>query len=305
MPSRLGRMMLAVTEREFVRNLVTTTRPGNALAARFVAGESLEDAIVTARRLNQDGFAVSLNHLGEHVQDAAAAARALDDYLVSLDRIREAGVDANVSVKLTQLGLDLDPDLVREALHRLAGRAGELDSTVTIDMEESRHVGATVDLYEEVQRIHGNLGVALQAYLHRSQDDLDRVLPLGGHIRLCKGAYLEPAEVAIQDRAGIAASFDAMARTLIKSALTAAAVATHDDDRIAFVRSLLSENQSDFEFQMLYGVRSPLQRELVASEVPVRVYLPYGSAWYPYLSRRIAERPANVWFFLRAAFGRP
>ncbi|MFQ5555787.1 MAG: proline dehydrogenase family protein, partial [Acidimicrobiia bacterium] len=198
MPSRLGKLLLLATERAPVRKLFTSTPPGRALATRFVAGETLEDAVGVAAELNEGGFAVSLDHLGEHVADPDTARVARDDYLACLDAISTLGLDANISVKLTQLGLGLDGDLAAASLDELANRAAAANTTVTVDMEESGHTAATVDLYESAQREHGNLGIALQAYLLRTAGDLERLAPLGGHIRLCKGAYLEPPDIAFQ-----------------------------------------------------------------------------------------------------------
>jgi proline dehydrogenase len=171
-------------------------------------------------------------------------------------------------------------------------------------MEESEYTSATIELYEAAQRVHGNLGIALQAYLMRTAGDLERIVDLGGHIRLCKGAYLEPADVAFQGREEVAASFDDLSRRLFAQTTTKPAIASHDDDRLAVALELAAGRDAPYEFQLLYGVRGPRQRELVAAGHPVRVYVPYGVAWYPYLTRRLAERPANVAFFLRAALGR-
>lgn len=304
MPSRVGRLMLIATDRSPVRKLFTSTRPGRALAGRFVAGESLDDAMAVGAELNAAGFAVSLDHLGEHVSDADQATAARDDYLACLDRIAAEGLDANISIKLTQLGLGLDDDLAARSLAELSLRAASHETTVTVDMEESEHTSATIDLYEAAQQAHGNLGIALQAYLLRTEADLERLMPLGGHIRLCKGAYLEEPEVAIQGRDQVAMSFDRLMETLMSQSDTKPAIATHDDARIANACTLIQSYDAPYEFQLLYGVRGPLQRELVADGHPVRVYVPYGIAWYPYLTRRLAERPANVGFFLRAAVGR-
>jgi proline dehydrogenase len=249
-------------------------------------------------------MAVSLDHLGEHVTDRRLAEAARDDYLACLDRTAADGLDANISVKLTQLGLGLDDGLCAASLDALAARAAELGLTVTIDMEGSAHTGATLRLFEAAQRAHGNVGVALQAYLHRTPADLEHLIPLGGHIRLCKGAYDEPVSIALQSRSDIDAAFDRLLATLMAAEDTMPAVATHDGDRIGAALDLAVHRQRPWELQMLYGVRTRLQRELVAEGHPLRLYVPYGDAWYPYLTRRIAERPANVWFFARAVFGR-
>jgi proline dehydrogenase len=302
--STMGRGVLAITDRSFVRSLFTETGPGRALSTRFVAGETLNDAAGVAAELNASGARVSLDHLGEHVTDPAQAVAARDDYLEALERIAADGLDANISVKLTQLGIGLDDDLALASLEALAARAAEVGSSVTVDMEESRHTAATIDVYERVQRAHGNVGIAVQAYLHRTRDDLDRLIALGGHVRLCKGAYAEPDGVAIQSKADVDRSFDRLATLLIGAESVMPAIATHDDERIARARKLAAGRDGYFEIQMLYGVRPGLQDELIAEGVKVRVYVPYGRAWYPYLTRRLAERPANLWFFMRAAMSR-
>jgi proline dehydrogenase len=298
------RVVLAITRWRWVTWLFTRTRIGRRVALRFVAGETLDDAAPVVRGLNDAGMPVSLDHLGEHVADRGAAEAARDAYLACLDRIAADGLDANISVKLTQLGLGLDDDLCAASLDALAGRAVSLGLTVTIDMEDSAHTGATLRLYEAAQKEHGNLGVAVQAYLHRTPADLDRIIPLGGHVRLCKGAYDEPVAVALQSRVDIDSAFDRLLRVLMDAPETMPAVATHDGDRIAVALDLAAHRVGPWEFQMLYGIRAKLQRELVGAGHPMRVYVPYGDSWYPYLTRRIAERPANVWFFIRALVGR-
>jgi proline dehydrogenase len=302
--SILSRLVLFVTRLGPVRYLFTRFRVGRRMAMRFVAGESLEDAVAAVRRLNAVGCPVSLDHLGEHVTDRELAERARDDYLQCLERIASEGLDANISIKLTQLGLGFDDALAARSLDALAARAAEAGLTITIDMEESAYTQRTIDLYVAVHTAHRNLGIALQAYLYRTADDLARLAPLGGHIRLCKGAYDEPDEVAWRHRAEVDASFDQLLDELMRAENLLPAVATHDEDRIVAARRLAERRVAPFEFQMLYGVRGRLQQELIDEGYALRVYVPYGDAWYPYLTRRIAERPSNVWFFIRALFGR-
>jgi proline dehydrogenase len=298
------RLVFAVTRWRWVRWIFTSTRIGRRVALRFVAGESLDEAAQAARKLNEDGIRVSLDHLGEHVTDTALAEVARDAYLACLDRIAADGLDANISIKLTQLGLGLDDELCAASLDALAARAASLGLTVTIDMEESAYTGSTLRLYRATQAEHGNLGVAIQAYLHRTPADLDAILPLGGHIRLCKGAYDEPEEIAYRHRVDVDTAFDRLLVPLMAAEETMPAVATHDDARIAATVGAAAHRGGLWEFQMLYGVRPKLQRQLVAEGHTLRVYVPYGDAWYPYLTRRMAERPANLWFFIRAVFGR-
>ncbi len=304
MANLIGRAVLGVTNRSIVRSAVTRTRPGRALSRRFVAGELLDDVIAVAKDLNNRGFRVSLDHLGEYVTDETKALQARDDYLAAIDAIVANGLDANVSVKLTQLGLGTNDDLARRSLGAIARRAAERETTVTIDMEDATLTEATIQMYEVVQQEFGILGIAIQAYLHRSVDDIARVAPLGGHIRLCKGAYAEPSEVALQSSDDIDANFDLLVNKLMKYETTMPAIATHDEARIAAAERSAADRIHPWEFQMLYGVRTKMQGKIIESGRPLRVYVPYGDAWYPYLTRRLAERPANMLFFARAALSR-
>jgi len=286
-----------------VEKVVTSTRPGRALARRFVAGDTLDDAVAAARELNSSGLLVSLDHLGEEVHDRASAMQATEEYLESLNRIADEDLDSNISVKPTQLGLAIDDGLAMESIDLLATRAKKVGTSVTIDMEDSRYTDSTVRLYEKAQAEHGNLGIAIQTYLHRTPQDLARLIPLGGHIRLCKGAYVESEEVALISNPEINAAFVEQMQTLMASEETKPAIATHDMSLLDLARDLAVDRNHPFEFQMLYGVRRELQEQLVTEGYPVRVYLPFGSQWYPYLTRRLAERPSNAWFLVRAAFG--
>jgi proline dehydrogenase len=300
----VGRGLLAVTNRSFVRRVFAESKSGRRLSLRFVAGETLDDAVAASRTINESGARVSLDHLGEHVTTGTEAVSARDDYLRCLDRVRAERLDANISVKLTQLGLGFDDDLAVESLSALAARACEGETTVTIDMEESEHVERTVATFETVQSRYGNVGIAVQSYLYRTPADLDRIVARGGHVRLCKGAYAEPAAVAHPEKGGVDAAFDALTRRLMATPGITPAIATHDGDRIELTKRLASLRDEPWEFQMLYGVRRKLQLSLLDEGYPLRVYVPYGTAWYPYLTRRMAERPANLTFFLRAAVGR-
>jgi len=302
--SSLGRALLAVTDRSAVRSMFTGSGPGRLVATRFVAGETLDHVARVARVLNDNGFRVSLDHLGEHVADPDQAVLARDDYLACLDRIAADGIDANISVKLTQLGLGLDDALAALSLDALAERAAAFGTSVTIDMEESRHTESTIALFEVTQRKHGNVGVALQAYLRRTREDVDRIVAVGGHVRLCKGAYAESEGVAFQSREDVDLSFDRLATLLMGAEAVRPAIASHDEARIDFAQELAVDREGYYEFQMLYGVRPTLQQRLLEQGLRVRIYVPYGKAWYPYLTRRMAERPANLWFFIRAATSR-
>jgi proline dehydrogenase len=285
------------------KKLMTDTPAGRAVARRFVAGDALEEAVAVAKELNEQGMAVSLDHLGEHVAEIKEATVAKDSYVACLDQIAEHGLDANISVKLTQLGMGLDNDAAARHLDEIASGALLAGTTVTLDMEESEYTQTTVDLYAAAQEKLGNLGIAVQSYLRRTAEDLDRIIPLGGHIRLCKGAYAEPSEVAYQSGDEVDRSFDRLGALLMESPGVKPAIASHDDTRLDKILAAAEHRDEPWEFQMLYGVRRDRQAELVAMGHEMRVYLPYGEAWYPYLTRRMAERPANLFFFLRALVG--
>ncbi len=300
----VGRSLLGVTNRSVFRKMITETRPGRALSTRFVAGETLEQAIAAAVVLNGKGATVSLDHLGEHVTDRVQAEASRDDYLACLDAIGEDGIEGNISVKLSQLGMGFDDELAADSLDALARRALAVGTTVTVDMEESAVTGITIDLYTAAQQRHGNLGLAVQAYLHRTAQDLDTIMPLGGHIRLCKGAYAEPADVAVQSGDEVDEAFDRLTHLLMGDDGVKPAIASHDTDRLDVVSALAAQRTGPYEYQMLYGVRTALQDKMLADGDPLRIYVPYGVAWYPYLTRRMAERPSNLAFFMRAAVSR-
>ena len=302
--SLFGRAVLAATHNPVATKLITGTRPGKALAGRFVAGDTVDQGIEAAKRLVQSGMTVSLDLLGEEVTDVDSARSALMGYRRCLDRIAQEGMAANISVKLTQLGLSLDSAIARDALFELADVAGSHGLTVSVDMEDSRYTAATVDLYCDVQAEHGNLGLCLQAALFRTADDMERVIDFGGHIRLCKGAYVEPPEVAFQTKEEVDAAFARLLEPLMRNERVKPAIATHDDRLIQRTLELARGRTGPYEFQMLYGVRGDRQRALASAGHEIRIYVPYGSQWYPYLTRRLAERPANALFFLRALVGR-
>lgn len=293
---------MAVAGSAPVEKMFTSTRPGRSVAERFVAGDTLESAVGVAKSLNEQGFSVSLDLLGEEVHDAASARAAIDEYLQCLDTIEAECLDANVSVKPTQLGLAIDEQLAWDAIDRLGHRAADVGTTVTIDMEDSRYTESTIRLFERAQSESSNFGVAVQAYMRRTPADLERVMPLGGHIRLCKGAYVESEDVAFTAKPDVDRAFTELLETLMAATSTKPAIATHDLALVDLARSLAEERNGPYEFQMLYGVRKDLQRSLVTDGYPVRLYLPFGSQWYPYLTRRMGERPSNLWFFVRALF---
>jgi len=295
--------VLAVTDRSITKKMITDTPVGRAVAQRFVAGDTLESAVTATKDLNARGMSVSLDHLGEHVCGVEEAEMARDSYLACLNEISTNRLDANISIKLTQLGMGIDKGVAARNLDEIASGALDARTTVTVDMEESEHTQATVDLYVAAQRKFGNIGIAVQSCLHRTPDDLDRIIPLGGHVRLCKGAYAEPEAIAYQSGEKVDASFDRLGALLMESPGIRPAIASHDDARLAKVLASSESRTEPWEFQMLYGIRRDRQAELVAMGHEVRVYVPFGAAWYPYLTRRMAERPGNILFFMRALVG--
>lgn len=302
----LRRVLVAASGSERLRQLAGDLRPARAVAERFVAGDDLAAAMEVTRALNDAGMKVTLDHLGEAVTSADLAESAAAAYVTALDRLAAEGLDASISVKPTQLGMDISPDLCTRLIGGLCSHAAERGATVTVDMEGSDHTQATIDLIAALRGGgHTNVGCAVQSYLHRTRDDIRRLTELGASLRLCKGAYAEPPEIAFQDGDEVDANYLACAELLLESG-TYARFATHDHRLIARIRNLARRYQLDtdaYEFQMLHGVREPLQRELVAAGLTVRIYVPYGSEWYPYFMRRLAERPANLLFFLRALAG--
>jgi proline dehydrogenase len=303
-------LILRLSEHPWFRWLATRTRPGRALASRFVAGESLEEAIEAARRLDRTRIASMLDLLGENVRAPEHAADAARGYLRALELIAQAPtLDCAISIKLTQLGLDLSHELCAAHVRRILEAAESARTLVMIDMESSAYVERTFDLFREVHAVHPRVGVCLQAYLRRSDRDVFR-LPPGSRIRLVKGSYLEEPDLVYASKAEVDESFRRLFATLLARG-HAVDVATHDPALIEGARRIV-ENEpngwSRVEFQMLYGIRRDLQLRLAREAAPVRVYIPYGTEWYPYLSRRLAERPANLWFFLsnalRGASGR-
>lgn len=303
----LRRALVAASDSAALRWVATELPAARAVAMRFVAGETLDDALAAAHRLNAGGMSVSLDYLGEAVHDPTVAEAAAGIYRKTLERIAAAGVDGSISVKLTQLGLDVSAELTRHLVADICTRARELDNHVTIDMEGSAHTQATIDLVLALHaRGHRNVGCAVQSYLHRTPDDIEKLLAADASVRLCKGAYAEPPEIAHQHRREVDAAYARLMARLLPSG-TYPRIATHDHRLINRAKNLARRLQlttDDFEFQMLYGVREPLQQALVADGWRLRVYVPFGAEWYPYFMRRIAERPANVAFFVRALAGR-
>jgi proline dehydrogenase len=293
---------LYLSHRRGLQRFVTGQRLTASLAYRFVAGDRLDDAVRVVQEINRKGSSASLDHLGENVSEESAARAAADDYLAAFERIASDRLDANVSVKLTQLGLDISPALCRELLERVLGRARELDNFVRIDMEGSPYTQRTLDVVMEMHERYPNCGVVLQSYLYRTLSDVASANARGIRVRLVKGAYDEPAAVAYPNKADVDAKYEAaMQQLLLKGVYPA--IATHDDRLIEATTRFAAKNgigHDRFEFQLLYGIRRDLQERLLREGYRVRVYVPYGTEWYPYLMRRLAERPANLLFIVRS-----
>jgi proline dehydrogenase len=302
----LRRGILAAASSPTIRRFVD--RHGMQLgAARFVGGETLDEVVPVLRRLNEQGLRTNTTLLGEDVQDPAAAEGVASDYASILRRIADESLLANVSLKPTHLGLDLGEELAYEHIRRVVERASELRNFVRIDMEDSRYVDATLRIYRRLREAgHENVGIVLQSYLYRSEDDLRALLPLQPNLRLVKGAYLEPPAVAYPRKQDVDAAFVRLLElSLREGGFTA--VATHDERLIEHAISVAEREhipRERFQFQLLYGVRPRLQLALAARGFTVLVATPFGPDWYPYLMRRLAERPANALFFLRSALRR-
>jgi proline dehydrogenase len=293
---------LYLSRRRGLQRFVTRQRLTAALAYRFVAGDRLDDAVRAVQGLNRAGFSASLDHLGENVDQEVAARAATDDYLAAFERISRERLDANVSVKLTQLGLDISGDLCRELLTRILQRAQQLDNFVRVDMEGSAYTQRTLDLVLELHGRYPNVGTVLQSYLYRTLDDVARANAAGMRVRLVKGAYDEPPSVAFPKKAEVDANFERAMERLLEAGVYPA-IATHDDrlvDATLRFASARGIGSGRYEFQMLYGIRRDLQQRLRLKGHRVRVYVPYGTEWYPYLMRRLAERPANLLFIVRS-----
>ncbi len=295
--------LILLSESQLARRFATRAPGARTMARRFVAGETIRDGIAAAQALNHSGLSVSLDHLGESVnrqQDAVAAA---DTYLRLIEQIVAQKLDANVSLKLTQMGQDIDDAFLRHNVGRVLDRARDANMFVRFDMESSAYTQRTLDRFRTVwDEGYRNVGVVLQSYLRRTEADARLMNQLGARVRLCKGAYQEPASVAFADKSEVDANFVRVMRLLLSEG-TYPGIATHDEAMIRATRDYAMAHHiapSAFEFQMLYGVRRDLQHELRRLGYKLRVYVPFGEAWYPYLMRRLAERPANLLFMAKA-----
>ncbi|HEU4982557.1 MAG TPA: proline dehydrogenase family protein [Acidobacteriaceae bacterium] len=305
--SILRSAFLALSHNRPLRRFSERSALGRRLSSRFVAGMEIEDALRAAQSLQNQGMYSTLDSLGENVSTPDQARRSAEIYHRLLDAASARKLNANISVKLTQMGMDLSPDLAAEIVSGLVDHAVATNNFVRIDMEGSPYTQATIDLTRALHAKpanRGHVGVVIQAYLYRSAEDIAALTSEGIRIRLCKGAYQEPPNLAYPQKSDVDANYIRLAEKLLASGIYHG-IATHDPNMIAAARRFVREKsieKSSFEFQMLYGIRRDLQRQLVAEGYNVRIYTPFGSEWYPYFMRRLAERPANVLFLARNLF---
>lgn len=317
----LRTILIYLSQAKWARQIVTRWSFARKAASRFIAGEELEDAIKVIKTLNSKNINATLDHLGEHTSNPEKAVQATKDIIAILERINTEEVRSGVSIKLTQIGLGVDESLCADNLDRILQTAEKLSTFVRIDMEDSQWVDNTVEIFKRSFEKFGseNVGIVIQSYLYRSEEDVSELLESGSRIRMCKGAYKEPESVAYPDKADVDANFDLLVLRMFEGCEANGtpsiskdgkippipAIASHDDKRINYAIRLLAEKglpKEAIEFQMLHGIRRDLQESLVQDGYPVRVYVPYGSEWYPYFTRRLAERPANLWFFISNYF---
>ncbi len=273
------------------------------LTTRFIAGESIDQAIVAIREINASGCSASFDHLNEGVQSVAGAEAEVREYQTVLSKIDETGIDSNVSIKLTQFGLEIDPELAYRNARRVVEEAVRRKNFVRVDMEGSNVTQATIDIFKRLRSEFGlnDVGIVVQSYLYRTMDDVKDLLKIPARIRLCKGAYDEPADVAYPDKKDVDDNYVRVMQVLLSSGVYHG-IATHDPKMIDATIDYAQRQdigKDAFEFQMLYGIRRDLQEQLARDGWRMRVYVPYGKHWYPYFMRRLAERPANIWFVLK------
>jgi proline dehydrogenase len=296
--------LLKLSESPGFAHWVTSNRTTRNMSRRFVAGETLDEAVAVARKCNDLGMLASLDYLGENVSTTTDAQRARDAYLEIFDRIAQEKLDANVSCKLTQMGLDLSAEFCEGLVLSVVERAASYGSFLRVDMEGSAYTQRTVELVKRIRTRNPAIGTVIQSYLYRSEGDIRDLLAYGCRIRLCKGAYKESVDVAFERKRDVDGNYVRLMQMLLPSGFYHG-IATHDPRMIGETIRWAAAKQiskDDFEFQMLYGIRTDLQRRLVNGGYRVRIYIPYGREWFPYFMRRLAERPANVGFLLRNFF---
>ena len=303
-------LLLYLASAAWARNIVTRWRLSQKVARRFVAGETLDEAIYTTRSLNSNGLLVTLDYLGESITQAEETEKVISTYSALLEQVYEQKLEASISLKLTHLGLDISEELCQNNLRRILTTAKQYDIPVTIDMESSAYTDITLQIYRTMRDEYDfkNVGTVIQAYLFRSSDDMKILAEEGAHIRLCKGAYLEPPEIAFPKKSDVDANYVKLTDDFLERTPPAfLCLATHDENMIQAAIHTITQAatpNNQFEFQMLYGIRSARQIELTQAGYQTRIYVPFGEAWYAYLMRRLAERPANMWFFIRSLFSR-
>jgi proline dehydrogenase len=303
----LRALFISLSESRSLRAIAEKSAFGRRISTRFVAGTQVEDVLRATRLINEAGATVSIDNLGENVTNAEEARASAALYHQLLDDIAGLGLKANISLKLTHMGLDVDESLARELVCGLVAKAASLKSFVRVDMEGSPYTQRTLDFVHELHRMPGNRGVVgtvIQSYLHRSEKDVENLLAGGIRIRLCKGAYKEPPEIAFQKKSEVDANYVNLMKILMKSGIYHG-LATHDEAIIHQAEAFAIREKiprDSFEFQMLHGIRRDLQHRLVREGWGMRVYIPFGTEWYPYFMRRLAERPANVFFIVRNLF---
>lgn len=298
--------LLYLSRQEGLKEFATRFAPFKKLTTRFIAGEDIDEAVVAIRELNARGCTASFDHLNESVTSTEETEAEVEEYLNVLARIDESGIDSNVSIKLTQLGLEIDPELTYRNARRVVAEAARLGNFVRIDMEGSTVTQATLDIFKRLRAEFGlnEVGIVLQSYLYRTMDDARELLKIPARIRICKGAYNEPPEVAYPDKKDVDANYVRVMEMLLSSDVYHG-IATHDPKMIDATIDFANREgigKEAFEFQMLYGIRRDLQEQLAHDGYRMRVYVPYGKHWYPYFMRRLAERPANIWFVLKNLF---
>ena len=303
----LRALFISLSESRSLRAIAEKSAIGRRISTRFVAGTQVEDVLRATKAINQGGATVSIDNLGENVTNVEEARESAGLYHQLLDDIARLGLKANISLKLTHMGLDIDEKLARELVAGLVAKAASLKSFVRVDMEGSPYTQRTLDFVHELHRMPGNRGVVgtvIQSYLHRSEQDVNDLLAQGIRIRLCKGAYKEPPEIAFQKKSEVDANYVKLMKILMKSRIYHG-LATHDEAIIKESKAFATREKiarDSFEFQMLHGIRRDLQQQLVREGWGMRVYIPFGTEWYPYFMRRLAERPANVFFIVKNFF---
>jgi proline dehydrogenase len=295
--------LIYLSRQEGLKEFAARFRPFKKLTTRFVAGENIDEAVTAIRDLNAEGCSASFDHLNESVANSAEAEAEVREYLQILSRIDETGIDSNVSIKLTQFGLELDPELAYKNARAVVEDAARRGNFTRVDMEASNVTQQTIDIFKRLRAEFGlnDVGIVLQSYLRRTYADAQELVKLPARIRICKGAYNEPPEVAFPDKRDVDENYVRVMRHLLASGIYHG-IATHDPRMVAATIDFSQRAgiaKEAFEFQMLYGVRRDLQRQLAKDGYNMRVYVPYGKHWYPYFMRRLAERPANIWFVLK------